>query len=297
MENQVSLQHEDVPIFLVGTRFQAVMANAIVEYLELTKFDLVFFHHDDTGKVKTDLALTHLASRARRVTPVNRLIRERRQTAELIRAIGRLRRTVFAAQISAEFVMTIFPFRKKLCLQTFDEGSFNIVKDGPFFQPERFAIRSLRDVMLRLKFPDGIIAFARNRSQRHFTAFAPALNLMSNIAERVPVAWHRYLEDGEQELVRDARSIMVLPCFQDFSGTAAERKRIWDYADKCDLVVRHPRDAALADIDTICLKAPVEAAIDMARASGPVRVYHFASTVGLTIADWDDVTVFDLSKE
>ncbi len=273
------------------------MANGVADFLELPVFDLVFFHHGDVGKSQTDMALSRLAGRARDVTPVDRRIPESRQTRQLLKTLGGSRRTVYAAQISACFVMSIFPFRRRLRLRTFDEGAFNIKTDGPFFADRKIAVRSMGDMWLRLKFPSGIVAFSKERSERHFTAFDPALNLMSDISVRVPLEWGRYLEESEAGMSRDTRSVMVLPCFQDFSGPTAARRRILDRARDCDLVVRHPRDEDLADIDSVVLASPVEALIDKARENGPVVVHHHASTVGLTLADWENVTLNDLSQD
>lgn len=283
------------PVFLIGSRFQAVMAGAIRDHLGLTGYDLVLYHYGDTQGLHGDLAVAGLARAAGSVTLIDRRRSTLAQCVALARAVGSRTRTVLIAQIAHPFVMATIRLMSRIDLMTFDEGSYNIDPDGPFVRQRRPGRRRPRDLIAGILLPDGPLAYAALRTKRHFTAFPPSLNLFAEKAERIALRWDRYADPAEAEIAGGVRSIAVLPCFKDFSGSAAMRERICAAAAGCDLVVRHPRDTDQTGIPSRRLNSPIEAIIDIARQHAHVTVYHYMSTVGLTLQDWTGVSVIDLS--
>lgn len=285
------------PIFLVGTRFQAVMANAIRRHCGYDHYDLVYYHHADPGAVGHDAALAQLAQAADTVTPIDRLSSTLQQFRTLRQAVGTQQRIVLLAQISNPFILALFRTVPALRMQSFDEGGFNISRTGPFFDPPRRRLKTPRDLVARALFPAGPLAFAKTRTERHYSAFPPDRNFMADRCEQVALDWRAYLDPAEAHLVQTARTIMVLPCMKDFTGPEAVRDKVMERARTCDLVLRHPRDGDLPDIAATRLNSPVEAIVDAARAHGPVEVFHYASTIGFTLQDLPNVGLSDLAND
>ena len=284
----------DCPVFLVGTRFQAVMANAIRRQLDLPVFDLVCFFKRDVSIVVEDRAFGSLLVEARNLTLIDRSASMPSQLHKIIAAIGGEPRRVFLAQINNEFILSVFLWRRRLLMSTFDEGSYNVLTEGPFFCPPKRSLWNVRDLLKRLLFPRGPFAFARRRSQHHYTIFPTRLNLMSSSATRVRVNWADYMEPDEVVLARAARRILVMPCLTDFSGSSSDRLLLVATAASCDIVARHPRDGVIPDVKSQKFKSPIEAIVSVALKSAPVQVFHYNSTVGLTLAGWPRLTITDL---
>lgn len=285
---------ESCPIFLVGTRFQAVMANTIRMYLNLPQFDLVCYFKGDVSTIMKDRAFCSLTSAARNVTLIDRASTNLTQLRKLLAAVGSKPRVVLLAAINNEFVLSVFLWRRSLIMNTFDEGGYNISVDGPFFRPRRRPVKSVRDWIKILLFPGGPFAYAKKCSRQHYTAFPPGLNFMADRAIRLRIEWAAYLEPDEAEIARTARRVLVLPCFSDFQGSHHDRRLLIETAPNCDIVARHPRDGLVPHIESRKFRSPIEAIVSVALVSGPVEVFHYNSTVGLTLTDWPQLTVTDL---
>lgn len=284
------------PLFLVGSRFQAVMAGAVRDRLDLGAYDLVLYHHRHGPDPGEDLAIADLRSRAGTVSAIDREAPTLAQSLALSRAIGRGRRTVLLAQLANPFIMAVVRLHPDVRLMTFDEGGFNIDPEGPFFRPPASRLRRPRDLVARLLLPQGPIAYAARRTERHFTAFPPAVNLFGDRCEQLELDWERHIAAGERDLARGLASIMVLPCFRDFTGSAEALAMIRDRAAACDLVVRHPRDGDDLDMASRRLASPIEAVAALAARHRPVTVLHYRSTVGTTLRNWPNVSVVDLGR-
>ena len=134
-------------------------------------------------------------------------------------------------------------------------------------------------------------------SKRHYTPFREDLNVFHERCERISVEWMRYADPGEVRQFAGCRSVLVLPCLQDLEeNRRAEVLRLAN-SDRFELVIRHPRDASGYGIASQRLRSPVESLIDALRRSNSVRVFHFASTVGLTLKSFDCVEIVDLCIE
>ncbi len=285
-----------VPLFLVGTRFQAMMALGVIRHLDIGAYDLVVYLQDHQSPQASDLAFSALIGAARQVHYIDRRVPKLRLIRALNRAIGPGGRMVLMAGIKNPFVLALFRLRSELRLHTFDEGSYNVAPEGPFFAPAPCRLRSPRDLLAWALFPRGPLAFARARSERHYTAFPLEQNFMSERAVRVHIPWEEVALPEEVTEVCDARRIMVLPCMKDFRGTEPARTRLLSHANGCDLVVRHPRDPVLPDVSSVRLKSPVEGLACALAALAPLTVLHYGSTVGLTLEGRANINLVDLSR-
>jgi hypothetical protein len=292
----VSAAEADVPLFLVGTRFQAMMALAVIRHLDFGAYDLVVYLQKHQSLHTSDLAFSALIGSARQVHYIDRGVPKLRLIWAQNQAVGPGRRTVLTAAISNPFVLALFRVRPGLRLQTFDEGSYNVASTGPFLAPTPRRLRAPRDLLAWALFPKGPLAFARARSERHYTAFTPERNFMSERAVRVHVPWEEVALPEEVAQVCDARHIMVLPCMEDFRGTEPARKCLMSLARGCDLVVRHPRDPVLPDVSSVGLKSPIEGVACALAERAPLTVLHYGSTVGLTLEGRTQINLVDLSK-
>ena len=290
---------KSTPLFLVGTRFQAVMSWAVVQRFRLTAYDLIVYTSEHNSPGENDRAFATLIGGARKVLYIDRAESKLRFVQTLNRAFGPGSRLVLTAWINDPFVLSLFRLRPGLRLQTFDEGGYNIAPTGPFFLPVSQTLRSLRDVLVRVfvrtLFPKGCLAFSRARSECHFTAFKPSQNFMADRAVQVHIPWEDFAEPEELVQFEGTRSIMVLPCFKDFRGSACVRDRIVSKARECDLIVRHPRDAILSDLTSELLSSPIEAIACALAVQTPITLVHYGSTVGLTLQRMTNIDLIDLS--
>jgi hypothetical protein len=290
---------KSTPLFLVGTRFQAVMSWAVVQRLRLTGYDLIIYTSEHNSPWENDRAFATLICGARKVLYIDRAEPKLRFVRTLNHAFGPGPRLVLTAWINDPFVLSLFRFRPGLRLQTFDEGGYNIAPNGPFFSPVPKRLRSLRDlqvrVLVRVLFPNGPLAFSFAQSECHFTAFKPSQNFMADRAVQVHIPWEDFAEPEELVQFEGTRSIMVLPCFKDFRGSACVRDRIVSKARKCDLVVRHPRDAILPDLTSVRLSSPIEAIACALAVQKPITLMHYGSTVGQTLQSRANIDLIDLS--
>lgn len=282
------------PLFLVGTRFQAMMVQGIARHLGLAEYDLVIYHHGGAISPDDDFVLSALMRNARHVSRIDRCAPTRQQFAALLRAAGRQNRTVFLAQITHPFVLALFRLRPGMRLRSFDEGGYNVAPDGPFHRPRPRRMRRPRDAVALALFPMGTIDFVRRRTQRHYTAFPPERNVLSTLAEQIELPWASFVQPDEADSARSAGRIMVLPCMKDFTGPPQSREALLSAARDCDLVVRHPRDEVLEGVASTRFSSPVESLICCAAKQAPVQVLHCASTVGLTLAGKPDIDLIDM---
>ena len=269
---------------------------AVRDYLGLSEFDLVYFHHSQPEIVTRDIALSKLAVHARRVTAIDRRSNTLIQLSKLLLATGAGPRIVFLAAIAHGPILLMFRICPRLRLRTFDEGTYNVAADGPFFRPGQKRLRSLRQLLLSLFFPSGELSFAKHRSEFHYTALPPQTNYMPDKAVRIPINWAQYVSESEVRKVEKARRLLILPCLRDFSGSKADLEKITSLAETCDLVVRHPRDSAKLCVNAVSLNSPIEAVIDRLRETRSLEVFHYASTVGLSVQGWRGVHLVDLHR-
>lgn len=289
--------NDQVPILLIGTRFQAMMALGIIRHANLAVYDLVVFLHGKDRPQSYDLALLKLIGSARKVQYIDRWTPKLQFIRILNRALGPAPRTVLTAAITHPFILAPIRLRPSLRLETFDEGSYNVAPNGPFFAPPPRRIGSFRQAFVWLLFRKGPLAFAHARSQLHYTAFPPSQNYFADRAVQVHVHWGDFALPEEVAQAQGATRIMVLPCMKDFRGSGKARQRLMTQARSCDLVVRHPRDDDLSEIRTVALKSPIEGIVCALAAQAPITVLHYGSTVRLTLEGRTGIDLLDLSQE
>lgn len=286
-----------VPLVIVGTRFQAALALAVVDRLKPKAYDVLCFHNGRSWIESGDLALRSLLAGARRQFFVDRSKSKWSQVAGLVWAVGAFRRRVALACIAHGFVVGTLSLIPWLRICTFDEGGYNVDTKGPFFLPQRVRGGGFPAALSRLLLPNGPIEWCIEKTSAHYTAFDPSLNVFRAKAERVELRWPLLFDESEGRVAEACRSVFVLPCFVDFAEGEGARQKIIARAKGCDVVVRHPRDRSEVIAGSISLNSPLEAFVDRARRGGAVEVVHWHSTVRWTLAGMQDVTLLDLSTE
>ncbi len=285
------------PLFVVGTRFQMMMALGIIRHLGLADYDLVVLQRAEQPDPSQDLAYSHVIEGARQVSFVPIPALAPLILRQLLRAIGPGKRLILSAHIQNPTILSAFRLRRNLRLHSFDEGSYNISPTGPFFAPPRRKLKRPLDYVMRVLFPKGPLHFARRRSERHYTAFSPEQNFMCDKAVKVEIPWESVAIPSEADQVRGAKRILVLPCMKDFQKRQIVRDRLVKLAQDCDLVVRHPRDEVLPDMDSVLLRSPIEGIVCALAKQSPVTVMHFNSTVGYTLSDNPAIQLVDISTD
>ncbi|MCX7568266.1 hypothetical protein OS189_18165 [Sulfitobacter sp. F26169L] len=124
-----------MPLILVGTRYQAIMALSIIRVRDIETFHLVIFTSGPLTTLVTDVAFAELMRRAASVKFIDRTIKpltfQRRLLRLALRQLIR-DRTVMTAAISVLQVMMVFRLLPALRCITFDEGGYNVSADSPF---------------------------------------------------------------------------------------------------------------------------------------------------------------------
>ena len=110
------------PVFVVGTRFQAIMADSVRRHLKMRRYEVVnFFQERDESRVP-DMALDELVRSAERVVSVDRRNSAFSQFSELVRETNGAGRAIFLAAVYNPLGMGVFPVKPRHKLFTLVVG-------------------------------------------------------------------------------------------------------------------------------------------------------------------------------
>ena len=284
-------------LFLVGTRFQATMSLAIIQYENIESFHLMLVGRPADQVRCQDNALDELIGLATATTRVS--FREepaRAARALLVLAMYELLadRKVFTAAITNPAIMYVFRVLPFLECCTFDEGQYNIRNTSPLANERK----ANRHWLTRLLFWRGILDYSRNRTVRHYSAFEPSLNLFAERAVQVQINWETLLSKDDLALSsRSIKSVFALPCIPDLNLSLPEKDRLLSVARTCDIAIRHPRDPSLELANAVSLSSPAEGFLASLARLRPVLVLHYGSTIAYTLSGFSNIELVDISVE
>lgn len=284
-------------LFLVGTRFQAAMALAIIRHENISRFDLMLVGRSSEWVCGQDNAFDSLVNRASTTARISFREEPARAARRLLRLAlceGFGDRRMFTASVvnpAVMFVFRLFPF---LECRTFDEGQYNIVSVSPFTNERSEG----RHWLTGLFFGAGVLNYSRKRTSRHYSAFDPSLNLFAERTVQVQIDWKTLLSGDDLVLCsRNIRSAFVLPCLPDLGLASLEEERLLGLARTCDIAIRHPRDSSVDLSNAVSLSSPAEAFLANLAVLRPVLVLHYQSTIAYTLCSFANLEVVDISIE
>lgn len=293
---------------VVRTRLQAILALELLRNGRITKpFTLI------------ELYRFNLSEDSRSVYQFyNLLSTQAQKTVQIIQARGFWAATtkLFMACCHAKLsggnlyvaVINFYPLAValKLChgfnVMTFDDGAANIQVSSSYHSTANLSGKGMRRWLARLLFPKGSSHFVRQRIEQHFTLYPKNENIVSsNKCVPVELDWANYLHPSDRlSLPNNINKIMLGTIYEEHGDTDkhnALTKARDDVLKECDLYIPHPREQLSFESQKIFnLNSPAESLIEFLIRNHNLTVYHFNSSVALSFARNEKLTIVDLSE-
>ena len=192
-------------------------------------------------------------------------------------------------------------FFPSLEINTFDDGSYNVIKSSAYFNENALARKGVKGFISRKVFPNGGAKYLRDKTKRHYTVFPD----LDNIVEKDRVVnldwdWSELLDSRDlDKLPMNTNAVLLGTAFQDFSIIKQKelKEKIIKIIDNVGLYVMHPREVNwLEDSKVVKLHSPAEAVLEhMHRATDKeLVVYHIDTTVSYSLKGNENIKFIDL---
>lgn len=189
-------------------------------------------------------------------------------------------------------------------INTFDDGSYNVLKDSKYFCETALARQGIKGVLSRMILPKGGAKYLRARSKRHYTVFAELDNIVSK--DKVTTLqwdWRKLLDQRDLAKLPSQASIILLgTAFQDFRD--GQPKKLKNQARQLiatsDLYIMHPREQPwLHDAKVVRLHSPAEAVLEYLQSlcKQKLVVYHYDSTAAYALMNHKSIEFINLLAE
>ena len=178
-------------------------------------------------------------------------------------------------------------------LETFDDGSANILSSSPYFQESIGNRRGVRRAILRCLFPKGWSFWTRQITRRHHTIYSNYENIVER--KRLEVLewdWSNMLSNEDKNSLRENIEKVVL-------GTPLSNKEFDEarciLAAASDLYIAHPRENLEGIFgNAIYFKSPAESILLFLSTNRAIKVIHFDSSVGYALENEKNVDFINI---
>lgn len=293
-------------IFIVRTRLQSLIIEKIIMIEKVSPYILVICYFDNKNEDAPEVYATYNKIKKSAVFSIDLFANDRflKNVAKyiLIHMIAFLTKgKVFLAGVdSFTFALAakIFPFSE---INTFDDGSYNILKHSKYFCETALARKGIKGVVSKILFPKGGAKYLRNRTKCHYTVFPD----LENIVDKDRVIdlqwdWTKLLDQRDlDKLPSKAEVILLGTAFQDFSVDKQKelRKKATELIDNTDLYIMHPREEPwLKSPKIIRLHSPAEAVLKYMQGvtRDKLTVYHYDTTAAYSLRNLENIKFIDL---
>lgn len=279
-------------VFFVRTRLQCLIAQNIVKNIfPNERYSVVFLYHynrnEDSPLVyKVYESLRKDASCSLDIVSADGLLRNVMMMAPLVFwAVITGGRCVLAVVDSAPIALALRFFRK-LKVETFDDGAFNILSNSRLYGFGPMKGGGLKKRISRLLFPKGSTEWMRGRSTKHYTIFSGQPNIVpQDKLHELKWDWSVLLSTQDKlRLVPGTHVVILGTPHEDFPNPEASRQVARLLIAEADLYIRHPREGTWLENEKVMdFDSPAEALLIELTKYNALTVFHFNSTVGYTL--------------
>ena len=293
-------------VVLIRTRLQALVAREIMsQFYENDRWLAVFTYQIGTDEDAPEVYEVYREIREKstaslRVVAGRGLIRTTVKFMMLLCLAAFTRGKVFLAGIDS------YPFSlaakciwfASVC--TFDDGSANILSCSRMFREAPLLGDGFKARVARAAFPKGCCHWLRQRTDTHYTIFPGFENIVSeDRLVNMDWSWQRFFYASDFNVVPQSvqRIILGIPRRGE-AEYKVSNALLASYLPYVDLYIMHPRERDWDSSEKcVRLKSPAEAVLERLAERRPLTVFHFGSTVSLSLRGNASITFVDIRTD
>ncbi|MDE4455116.1 glycosyltransferase family 52 [Psychrobacter sp. DAB_AL62B] len=296
-------------VFIVRTRLQSLIVEKIINVENISKYILVFCYLDNKYEDDSEYYTTYKRIRENAFFTINVFCSSKVSVNFIKFFLTQLMAfitngKVFLAVIDSYPFALSNRFFPSLEINTFDDGSYNLIKSSAYFNETALTRKGIRGFISKIVFPSGGAKYLRDRTKRHYTVFPD----LDNIVEKDRVVnldwdWSELLDNRDlDKLPARTDAILLGTAFQDFSikQQVKLKKNIMKIIDDIGLYIMHPREENwLEHSKVVKLHSPAEAVLKYIQSTNnnELIVYHIDTTVSYSLQSNEHIRFIDLLSE
>ena len=296
-------------VFIVRTRLQSLIVEKIIKIENNSRYILILCYLDNKYEDDPKYYATYKKIKKNAFFTINIFCRSKISINFIKFTLAQLlasatKGKVFLAVIDSYPFALSNKFFPNLDVNTFDDGSYNVLKSSVYFNETALARKGVRGLISRMVFPKGGAKHLRNKTKRHYTVFHD----LDNIVEKDRIVnldwdWSELLDSRDlDKLPRYSDTVLLGTAFQDFSVTKQKelKDKIIKIIDNVGLYIMHPREESwLEDSKIVKLHSPAEAVLDYMQSTtnNKLVVYHIDTTVSYSLKNNEHISFIDLLVE
>ena len=296
-------------VFIVRTRLQSLIVEKIINVENMSKYIVVFCYLDNKYEDDSEYYTTYKRIRKNAFFTINVFCSSRISVNFTKFALAQLMAfitngKVFLAVIDSYPFALSNRFFPSLEVNTFDDGSYNVIKSSKYFDETALARKGIKGFISKRVFPNGGAKYLRDRTKRHYTVFPD----LENIVEKDRVVnldwdWSELLDSRDLEkLATNTDTILLGTAFQDFSikQQVKLKENIMKIIEDVGLYIMHPREEHwLEHSKAVKLHSPAEAVLKYIQSANnnELTVYHIDTTVSYSLKSNKHIRFIDLLSE
>ena len=290
-------------VFFIRTRLQCLVASRIVETLVPDQPYHAVFLYQKSRNEDSPAVYAHYerfrgaALGSTDIVSADGLLRN---VARIVPVLARSKRSggcCYLAVVDSVPVAVALRLVRRLPVETFDDGFFNIHPGSRLFGMGPLRGRGLKRRLARALFPQGSTEWMRTRSRRHHTIFPGYRNIVpEGRVTDLHLDWSKLLDPSDRARVKPGvRRVVLGTAHQDFPDPPASRRRAEKLMECSDLYIRHPRETHWSQHSSIMdFQSPAEAVLEELAKQSPLIVYHFNSTAAVSLCSHDEISFVNL---
>lgn len=296
-------------VFIVRTRLQSLIVEKIINVEKISRYILVLCYLDNKYEDDSEYYTTYKKIRKNAFFTINVFCSSRISVNFLKFTLSQLMALITNGKIFLA-VIDSYPFAlsnmffSSLEINTFDDGSYNVIKSSVYFNENALARKGVKGFISRKVFPNGGAKYLRDKTKRHYTVFPD----LDNIVEKDRVVnldwdWSELLDNRDlDKLPMNTDTILLGTAFQDFSirQQVKLKKNVMKIIDDVGLYIMHPREESwIENAKAVKLHSPAEAVLKYIQSANnnELTVYHIDTTVSYSLKSNEHIRFIDLLSE
>ena len=296
-------------VFIVRTRLQSLIVEKIIAIENKKRYILIICYLDNKYEDEYEYYTTYERNRKNAFFTIDVFCSSRISINFIKFTLAQLSASVTKGKVFLA-VIDSYPFAfsnrffPSLEINTFDDGSYNVIKSSAYFNESALARKGIKGFVSRMVFPSGGAKYLRQKTKRHYTVFPD----LDNIVEKDRMVnldwdWSELLDSRDlDKLPVCTHTILLGTAFQDFSieTQVKLKEKIMKVIDNVGVYIMHPREENwLEHSKVVKLHSPAEAVLKYIQSTNykALTVYHIDTTVSYSLKKNAYIRFVDLLSE
>ena len=293
-------------VFIVRTRLQSLIVEKIINIENKNRYILIFCYLNNKHEDDSEYYASYKRIRKNAFFTINIFCSSKISVNFIKFTLAQLSASVTNGKVFLA-VIDSYPFAlsnkffPNLEINTFDDGSYNVLKSSVYFTETALARKGIKNIISRIVLPKGGAKYIRNKTKCHYTVFPD----LDNIVEKDRIVnldwkWSELLDSRDlDKLPIHTDTILLGTAFQDFSVIKQKelKEKIIKIIDNVGLYIMHPREENwLEDSKVVKLYSPAEAVLEhiQSTSNNELVVYHIDTTVSYSLKSNKHIRFIDL---